>query len=273
VKPFLAILVVGALSAALWCANGGTATAVTAGAVPVTSVKGRGPSTATLNWWLRPRGAHRRPGIPSSAAHLLRRYSGVWAGSRAKKVIYLTFDEADEFGTTRRLIGILSRADVRASFFLTGRYMRAHPALTRSLARHGHLVCNHSYTHPSMAKTARRADDFCRQIRATERAFHAATGEDLARFFRPPYGAYSARCLALAERLGYSTVFWSFAHVDWDLERQPPAGVTLSRLLSASYPGAVYLLHAASPSNINALARAIRGLRSQGYGFAALDEL
>lgn len=231
------------------------------------------PSNSVRHWWLMSRGAHERPSIPASAARLLHRYSGVWAGPRREKVIYLTFDEADEIGTTRRIIGILGRAHVKASFFLTGRYMRADPGLTRSLTRHGHLVCNHSFTHPSMAAKAGHAAAFAREIHATERAFRAATGERLAPFFRPPYGTYSARCLMMAERLGYTTVFWSFAHVDWELGDQPPVGVTLARLFSASHRGAIYLLHAASPSNVNALARAIRGLKSQGYRFATLEEI
>jgi peptidoglycan-N-acetylmuramic acid deacetylase len=124
-----------------------------------------------------------------------------------------------------------------------------------------------------MVDKARSVGAFTAQFRATERAYHAATGGDIARFFRPPYGIYSARTLYLTQRLGYTTVFWSFAYVDWVLADQPPVSVTLARILSASHPGAIYLLHAASPSNTAALAAAIRGLKRQGYGFATLDEL
>ena len=248
---------------------------VAAAGAPAADKAGRrttAPNTAR-NWWFVPRGAHRRPGIPSAAAQLLRRYDGIWIGGRHERIVYLTFDEADEHGTTSRIIGILERAHVKASFFLTGRYIRANRGLTRRLAAHGHLLCNHSWSHPDMVAKARSRSAFAGELRATERACHAATGGTLARFFRPPFGTYSARSLQFAEQLGYTTVFWSFAHDDYDEGAQPPVSVTLRRILSAGYPGAIYLLHASSRSNVNALARAIQGLKVQGYGFATLDEL
>ena len=230
-------------------------------------------SNTTRNWWFVPKGAHRRPGIPGAAVQLLRRYDGIWIGGRHEHVVSLTFDEADEFGTTRRIIAILERAHVKASFFLTGRYIRANRGITRRLAAHGHLLCNHSWSHPDMVMKAWSRSAFTSEIRATERACHVATGGKLARFFRPPFGTYSARTLQLARQLGYATVFWSFAHYDYDEGAQPPVSVTLQRILSAGYPGAIYLLHASSRSNVNALAKAIHGLKAQGYGFATLDEL
>lgn len=231
------------------------------------------PSNTARDWYFMSHGAHTRPGIPSSASRLLRRYSGVWTGPRHRKVVYLTFDEADELGTTRRIIGILDRAHIKASFFLTGTYIRRNPGITRSLAGHGHLVCSHSLTHPRMTALAGDREAFTRQFRATERAYHAATGGRLARFFRPPYGTYSARTLWLTERLGYTTVFWSFAHVDYDDHAQPPVSVTRARLLAAACPGALYLLHASSRSNTGALAGVIHTLKRRDYAFATLDEL
>ena len=194
-------------------------------------------------------------------------------GDPHERVVYLTFDEGWEMGTTARIIGILERAHVRASFFLTGQYIRANRGLTRRLAAHGYLLCNHTWSHPDMVTKAWSRSAFTGELRATERAYHAATGGKLARFFRPPFGTYSARSLQLAEQLGYTTVFWSFAHYDYDEGVQPPVSVTLRRILSSSCPGAIYLLHASSSSNVNALANAIRGLKAQGDGFATLDEL
>ena len=219
------------------------------------------------------RGAHARPSIPSAAARLLRRYGGHWIGARGDKVLYLTFDAASELGTTKRIVGILERFDVKASFFLTGRYMRENPGITRRIFKHGHLVCNHSYSHPKMTALTGDRAAFTSQVRATERAYHAATGEQLAPFFRPPYGVYSARSLELMRSLGYATVFWSFAYVDYDEHAQPPVSVARARLIAAASPGVVYLLHAGSTSNANALTRVIRELKHRGYRFATLDEL
>jgi peptidoglycan-N-acetylmuramic acid deacetylase len=231
------------------------------------------PPNTSMNWWLIYRGAHRRPGIPAQAASLLHRFSGVWAGNRRYRIVYLTFDAGEETGNTNRIVGILDRVNVKASFFLTGAYMRSHPVLTRRLVAHGHLVCNHGNMHYSMVALARNRARFTRDIRGAERAYRDATGRELAPFVRPPYGNYSPRSLFLAGRLGYTTVFWSFAHVDYEANHQPPPSVTVARILAASHPGAIHLLHASSSSNTNALAKAIRGLRAQGYRFATLDEL
>ena len=277
---FVAVVLTG-LSAGLAAATPDSVRASSPAGTPVaassSSSSVAGPRTtasgASRDWWFIPKGAHRRPGIPRPAARLLQRYSGLWIGARHERIVYLTFDEGWEMGTTKRLIGILEHAHVRASFFLTGQYIRANRGLTRRLAAHGHLLCSHSWAHANMAAKARSRGAFRRDLRATERAYHAATGGKLARFFRPPFGAYSARSLQLAEQRGYATVFWSFAHYDYDDGAQPPVSVTLRRILTASCPGAVYLLHASSHSNMNALAKAIHGLKAQGYGFATLDEL
>jgi peptidoglycan-N-acetylmuramic acid deacetylase len=230
-------------------------------------------SNSSRDWWFIPKGAHRRPGVPRAAARLLRRYDGIWIGGRHERIVYLTFDEADELGTTRRIIGILERAHVKASFFLTGPYIRGNRGMVRSLAAHGHLLCNHSWSHANMVVKARSRSVFTHELRATERACRAATGDSLARFFRPPFGTYSARSLQLAEQLGYATVFWSFAHHDYDEGAQPPVSVTLRRIVNAAAPGVVYLLHASSRSNVNVLAKAIHGIKLRGYRFATLDEL
>jgi peptidoglycan-N-acetylmuramic acid deacetylase len=95
----------------------------------------------------------------------------------------------------------------------------------------------------------------------------------MAPLFRPPYGAYDARVLALVRRLGYTTVFWSFAHYDYDEAAQPSVSVTQARIIAAAYPGSVYLLHAASTSDVHALPGAIRWIKRHGYHFGTLDDL
>jgi peptidoglycan-N-acetylmuramic acid deacetylase len=277
-KPLRGALEAVALSAVLVCLVAGApraAQGATAANMPVLNASGQRTtvSNTSRDWWFISRGGERRPGIPGSAARLVHRYGGIWIGGRHERVVYLTFDEADEFGTTSRIIGILERAHVKASFFLTGGYIRANRGMTRRLAAHGHLLCNHTWSHADMVVKARSRSAFTRELRATERAYHAATGGKLARFFRPPFGTYSARSLQLAEQLGYVTVFWSFAHYDYDEGAQPPVSVTLQRILAAGYPGAVYLLHASSRSNVNALSKAIHGLKARGFRFATLDEL
>jgi len=272
-RLLIAAAVLATLAACLAAAVCAPAGATVGGAAAAARPPRRTPSNSGTEWGLALNGPHRRPGIPATAARLLRAYSGVWIGGRHDKVVYLTFDESTEFGTTKRIITILDRAHVKASFFLTGIYIRHDPGIARRLVAHGELVCNHSDTHPSMVAKAGSVSAFTEQLRAPERAFHAATGGTLARFFRPPFGAYSPRSLQLTERLGYTTVFWSFAHYDYDEAAQPAVSVTLHRIVSAAAPGVVYLLHASSRSNVSALPQAIREIARLGYRFGTLDKL
>jgi peptidoglycan-N-acetylmuramic acid deacetylase len=83
-------------------------------------------------------------------------------------------------------------------------------------------------------------------------------------------GDYSAKSLAMTQQLGYTSVFWGFAHVDYDEKHQPPVPATISLVLSGSHPGAIFLLHAISTSDTKALDAIIKGLRAQGYEFGTL---
>ena len=242
------------------------------GALAAAAPESIGASGGT-EWFFIPHGAHVRPGIPASAARLVHAYHALWIGPKRDKVVYLTFDEGWEGGTTGKLLAILEHAHVKATFFLTGLWIRDDPGLARRMAGAGHVVGDHTWSHPKMTSLAGRPKAFARQLLATARAWRRATGERMTHLFRPPYGAYDARVLALARRLDYTTAFWSFAHYDYDENAQPPVSVTRARIIAAAYPGTVYLLHAASTSNIGALPGAIRWLKRHGYRFGTLDDL
>ncbi|MFA4964415.1 MAG: polysaccharide deacetylase family protein [Thermoleophilia bacterium] len=228
---------------------------------------------ALRSWYYVPGESHGRPAIPDDAARLLHKNGGRYLGDTGEKVVYLTFDEGYENGFTGRILDALRDAGVEATFFVTGAYVRGNPALVRRMADEGHIVANHTDSHPSLPSLARDRTAFAREIRATEKAFAKATGHSMARLLRPPMGEYSALSMCRTQRLGYATVFWSFAHRDWLVDDQPPVALTLERILAGSHKGAIYLLHAVSRSNAEALPRAIAGLRAQGYRIGALTEL
>lgn len=224
---------------------------------------------AVKGWYCTPNDQHLPPAIPSSAKALLDRYRGRYLGPDPK-VVYLTFDAGYENGQTTRILDALARSGVRATFFVTESYIRANPDLVRRMAREGHVVGNHSATHPSMPTLAHDPTAFERELTRVENAFLETTGARLARVFRPPKGEYSALSLYRTAALGYETIFWSFAHRDWVTDDQPPVETTVRRILDGSHPGAIYLLHAVSSSNADALDDVIAGLRKQGYGFGTL---
>jgi peptidoglycan-N-acetylmuramic acid deacetylase len=220
-----------------------------------------------------PNDAHRTPGVPDDVQRLLRAYGGRYVRDTGEKVVYLTFDEGYENGFTGQILDALQTAGVQAAFFVTGSYVRDNPALVRRMAYEGHVVANHTDGHLSLPSLAFDRDAFERELTATEQAFRKVTGRAMVHLLRPPMGEYSARSLCLTQRLGYQTVLWSFAHRDWLVDEQPSVAVTLERLLEGRHDGAIYLLHAVSSSNTEALPRLIEEMRARGYRFGALTDL
>jgi len=238
------------------------------------SPSGPCPSDNTVrSWYYVPNDDHETPAIPNDVRPLLDMYGGRYVGDVGEKVVYLTFDEGYENGYTTQILDELQEADVRAAFFVTGAYVRDNPDLVRRMADEGHVVANHTDTHPSLPSLAYDRAAFRRELTTVEQAYRRVTGEELARLLRPPMGEYSARSLCRTQRLGYATVFWSFAHRDWLVDDQPSVAVTLDRLLDGRHRGAIYLLHAVSRSNTGALPRFIDELRARSYRFGALTEL
>jgi peptidoglycan-N-acetylmuramic acid deacetylase len=106
-----------------------------------------------------------------------------------------------------------------------------------------------------------------------EEAYKAVTGEEMLRYYRPPRGIYSEDNLRLAKKLGYRTVFWSLAYVDWLQDDQPSAEQAFSKLIGRIHPGAVVLLHSTSSTNAEILDELLTRWEEMGYRFAGLEEL
>ena len=229
-----------------------------------------GASNSLLAWNFQRNKKHGVPEIPSEARKLAKKYGAMYVGPDPK-LVYLTFDEGYENGNTPKILDILKANGVHATFFVTGQYCRDKPKLCKRMLAEGHVVGNHSNTHPSMPSLTSDQAKFDAQFAKTEASFKKATGRPITKLFRPPMGEYSAKSLAMTNQLGYTTVFWSFAHGDYDEKNQPPVATTVDRVLTGSHPGAIILLHGMSTSDTGALQEIIDGLKKQGYGFGTLD--
>ena len=159
-----------------------------------------------------------------------------------------------------------------AAFFVVGNYVENEPALVRRMAEDGHIVGNHTYHHYDMAQIS-DPSAFARELRLVEEAYEAVTGEAMPRYYRPPQGIYSQENLEAAQALGYRTVFWSLAYVDWLQDNQPTAEAAYSKLLPRIHNGAVVLLHSTSATNAAILDELLTRWENMGYTFGSLDEL
>ena len=103
--------------------------------------------------------------------------------------------------------------------------------------------------------------------------YQQTTGKPLSRFYRPPQGKYSEENLKQAQALGYKTVFWSLAYVDWNTDSQPTAEQAYAKLLPRIHDGAIVLLHSTSRTNAEILDDLLTKWEAMGYTFASLEEL
>jgi len=217
-----------------------------------------------------------RDGMPASIegegfAPLLDRYGAIYRGDPAHKTLYLTFDNGYENGYTAKILDVLKERGVPAVFFVTGHYVRTQPDLLRRMAAEGHLIGNHSWSHPDM--TTLSEERIRAELEQVEKEVARLTGQRRMVFLRPPRGIFSERTLAVSRKLGYVNVFWSVAYKDWETNRQRGADYAFRQVTEQLHPGAIILLHAVSRDNAEAMGRIIDEARRRGYTFARLDEL
>jgi len=230
-----------------------------------------GSSLETGSWGLsfRQEGA---PPIGNAGKDQLARYDAVYMGKPEEKVLYLTFDAGYENGCTEKILDILKEHQVTAAFFLVGNYIEKNADLVRRMAEEGHIVGNHTMHHYDMSKLTEK-EAFSKELTDLEALYKEKTGREMPRFYRPPQGIYSEENLKMAKDLGYKTVFWSLAYVDWNNDAQPSREEAFSKLLPRTHPGAVVLLHSTSQTNAEILDELLTKWKEEGYRFGTIGEL
>ena len=212
------------------------------------------------------------PPVGNVGTAQLKQYDAAYLGDASKQVIYLTFDAGYENGCTEKILDVLQKHQVKAAFFLGGNYIEKNADLVRRMVKEGHIVGNHTMHHYDMSKLSDKAS-FTKELTDLETLYKTATGMDMPKFYRPPQGIYSEENLKMAQRLGYKTVFWSLAYVDWKNDAQPTRQPAFDKLLPRTHNGAVVLLHSTSKTNAQILDELLTKWKSMGYRFETLDAL
>ena len=244
--------------------------ALAAAAVLTVSVM-TGSVVETGSWGLSFRTEGSAPVAPASTAQL-QKYDAVYLGNTQEKVIYLTFDAGYENGCTAQILDALKKHNAPAAFFLVGHYIKENPDLVKRMVAEGHIVGNHTMHHPDMSKISEKAA-FQKELTELETLYYAVTGQNMPKFYRPPQGNYSEENLKMAKELGYKTVFWSLAYVDWNTKSQPTVQQAFSKLLPRIHNGAVVLLHSTSTTNAQIMDELLTKWESLGYRFAPITDL
>jgi peptidoglycan-N-acetylglucosamine deacetylase len=189
-------------------------------------------------------------------------------GIRGSKQIALTYDDGPNDPHTLKLLDVLAKQNVRATFFMIGRYVQQRPDIARAVAQAGHVIGNHTFTHPlltfqSEARTRAELVD-CR--RALE-----DTIDKHSNLFRPPFGG-------IARELGLETVMWNVTGYDWNA---PPATAIEKKVVRQMHGGDVILLHdgghramgADRTQTAIATENLIRRYKNEGYEFVTVEEM
>jgi len=233
-------------------------------------------ASSAQSWYCVRNSNHLQPQADSNMRYI-EDYNGFYIDKKHgdncdEKVVYLTFDAGYENGNVERILDTLKEKEVCGAFFILGNLITKNTDLVKRMANEGHTVANHTNKHPDMTKKT-SIEDFEKELKDLENIYSEYTGMQMSKYFRPPEGKFNKSTMEYADRLGYYTVFWSFAYADWDNNKQMSAEAAKKKILDNIHNGAVILLHPTSKTNADILGDVIDELRASGYRFGTLDEL
>lgn len=228
-------------------------------------------ATADGNWGLSfPEEG--QPPVANASMDELARFDTYYAQDTEEKRIYLTFDCGYENGNTEKILDALKKHNAKATFFVVGHFLESAPELVKRMSEEGHAVGNHTWHHYDMDTIAEEAK-FREELETVADKYREITGQELNHFYRPPQGKYNLDNLAMARKMGYKTIFWSLAYVDWNVDAQPSKEEAFSKLTGRVHPGAVVLLHNTSKTNGEILDELLTKWEQMGYRFGTLEDL
>jgi len=226
-------------------------------------------------WWFRSNTSHTVPSADGSNAKFdLSEVSAYYVNpnvAEGDKVFYLTFDAGYEYGLTDDILDTLAAHNAKAIFFVTKSFIRDEPELVIRMKEEGHLVGNHTCKHPNLGKSS--VETIIEELTVCADYMKEKTGYEMDMFMRPPEGGYNERALHVISDLGYKTIFWSMAYLDWDTSKQPGEEYVINYFKRHHHNGAIPLIHVQSTSNSEALDEVLTLLEQEGYRFGMLTEL
>lgn len=228
-------------------------------------------AVSTDNWGLSFPTEGQSP-VGNATVEELAQYNAYYLGDTSQKVIYLTFDCGYENGYTASILDTLKKHNAPAAFFVVGNMIESAPDLIRRMVAEGHIVGNHTYHHPDMSSISEQSA-FQKELESLEALFQETTGQTMSKYYRPPQGKYNVENLRQAKALGYKTILWSLAYVDWYVDDQPTPERAYSKLLPRIHDGAIVLLHSTSRTNAEILDELLTKWEEMGFSFASLDQL
>ncbi|UFJ39848.1 polysaccharide deacetylase family protein [Brevibacillus humidisoli] len=212
---------------------------------------------------------------PMTLADLHRKYPTTFrlSGAPVKRQVALTFDDGPDVVFTPRVLDVLKKHNVKATFFLVGKRVEAHPEVVKRMVREGHEVGNHSYSHANLPKL--KPHPFHVEVLRTQDVIARHSGYR-PKFIRPPYGAIEEEQIKWLASQGFTMVNWNVDSLDW---KGLSADQVADNVLSNVAQGAIILQHSAGghgedlSGTIDALPKIIEKLKADGVSFVTVSQL
>ncbi|MHB8841295.1 MAG: polysaccharide deacetylase family protein [Candidatus Aquicultor sp.] len=190
-------------------------------------------------------------------------------GPRDAKKVALTFDAGSASEPTREIIKALEDANVKATFFLTGKWVEENKDLAKKIADDGYPIGNHTYSHADLTKTSNNGVAY--ELSKTEGIIQKTTGASTKPLFRTPYGARDSRVLRVAMNSGYRSIYWTIDSLDW--KSTMTADQVKNRVLSGLDNGAIVLMHCGSSQTATILPDLLKRIKERGYEIVTVPQL
>ena len=237
--------------------------------VEETSTESGGLSNEKIGWGIKKNDNHQQPDLGKTNKELVEKYNGMAMGNNEDKNIYLTFDLGYEAGYTENILNVLKEKNVSATFFITAHYLNTASDLVERMINEGHIVGNHTVNHKSMPDIS--DEEIKTELMTLNQTLFEKFGYEM-KYMRPPKGEFSERTLSITDSLGFRTIMWSFAYVDWNEDSQPTKEDAMNKIISNLHNGEIMLLHATSKTNSEIMSELIDKVRNEGYEFKSLAE-
>ncbi len=194
----------------------------------------------------------------------------IYKGSNYSKKVALTFDDGPDIDVTKKILKILREEHVSATFFVTGRMVKEYPEMLKQIYEEGHVIGNHTWSHPQLTKLSDQAIE--KELQRTNQIVENEIGKKI-HLFRPPYGATNLRVQKLIKEKGYYIINWSVDTNDW----RGNSGTTIEGIVKKQVSnGGIILQHNAGNNlqgTVDALPKMISFLRKQNYQLVTVDQL
>jgi peptidoglycan/xylan/chitin deacetylase (PgdA/CDA1 family) len=191
-------------------------------------------------------------------------------GDTGKKQVIFTFDAGSGTQSAQQILDTLKKYNLKATFFLTGKWAEKNGDLVKTISSAGHEIGNHTYSHPHLTQIS--DDEIVSELKKTEDIIVGLTGKSTKPYFRAPYGERNAHILEITAQAGYQSVYWSTDALDWEESTGMTADKVRARILAHLEPGEIYLMHVGDTITGNILDDVIKQIQEKGYNIVPLKD-